>query len=222
MMFRFLRRFKISGSAAKLARNKAYHHFTLLINSNLSQVSHYLSPEPDNLKCKATASLRSSVANLQDIYPAMTVACVEELVIAQYSKYHTNTRCYDINTSDEDFAPGVSAYAEQLMDWEWIFGRTPAFEITLKHKMLDSEEDFLLSLSIHKGLIQHVELLSPYSDPDFEYVASLLASFLVGCKLTYQDVKLCFHISAYKCENTVQSHYFWKTEELLYSFFNLT
>ena len=37
---------KISGSAAKLSRNNGYHHFTLLINSDLNMMSNFLKPTP--------------------------------------------------------------------------------------------------------------------------------------------------------------------------------
>jgi len=213
-------KYKISGSSAKLSRTKAYHHCTLLIGSDLNSVTSLLSPEPENINCRATASLRSSVANLQDAVPELTVDLAKKLVIEQYAAHHRTIRSYDIDTSDESLTPGVQECASQLMDWDWVYGRTPAFEVSLSHPMIDSDNNFGMKLSVLKGVIQQVEFSAPYTDHDFEHVIALTKELLTGCKLKNTDIKRNFDQNMHECENSIQSHYYWTIENLMHSLLN--
>ena len=144
----------------------------------------------------------------------------KKLVIEQYASHHRTIRSYDIDTSDESLTPGVQVYASQLMDWEWVYGRTPAFEVSLSHPMIDSDKNFGMKLSVLKGVVQQVEFSAPYADHDFEYVIALTKEFLTGCRLENTDIKRKFDQNMHECENSLQSHYYWTFESIMYSFLN--
>ncbi|CAH8529673.1 unnamed protein product [Dicrocoelium dendriticum] len=55
---------KISGSASRLGAKVAYHHCTLLCETNLNNLSEVLSPTFKTLRSKSTDSVRSPVANI--------------------------------------------------------------------------------------------------------------------------------------------------------------
>lgn len=56
---------KVSGSAYKLTNEKAYHHGTMLISSNLENLGKYLhSPYFNEIQAKGVASVRSEVTSL--------------------------------------------------------------------------------------------------------------------------------------------------------------
>lgn len=57
---------KVSGAAFKILRNRAYHHGTMLLESNLVNLKKYLdSPIAHEIKSKGVQSVRSSVANIK-------------------------------------------------------------------------------------------------------------------------------------------------------------
>jgi lipoate-protein ligase (EC 6.-.-.-) len=60
---------KVSGSAYKEAKDRGFHHGTLLINANLSRLGDYLNPDPKKLQAKGISSVRSRVANIADFVP---------------------------------------------------------------------------------------------------------------------------------------------------------
>ena len=57
---------KVSGSAYKISRQRALHHGTTLLNSNLQNISELLnSPARSFITARGTESIRSPVANLK-------------------------------------------------------------------------------------------------------------------------------------------------------------
>jgi lipoate-protein ligase A len=55
---------KISGSAFRETKDKAFHHGTLLVNADLEKLGAYLTPPDKKLKSKGVKSVRSRVAIL--------------------------------------------------------------------------------------------------------------------------------------------------------------
>ena len=58
---------KISGSAYRETPDRGFHHGTLLLSADLSRLANYLNPDPKKLASKGIASVRSRVANLNEI-----------------------------------------------------------------------------------------------------------------------------------------------------------
>lgn len=57
---------KVSGSAFKLVNKRAYHHGTMLIDTDLDLLERYLSPTKKQLTGLGTDSVRSKVTRLRD------------------------------------------------------------------------------------------------------------------------------------------------------------
>ncbi|CAF5020457.1 unnamed protein product, partial [Rotaria socialis] len=85
----FLDTFKVTGSASRLERLYAYHHFTLLINSCLNDLRRSLKSE-DQIKItsKATPSVRSSVLNLADRNNSITYEKTIALLIEKFFQWN--------------------------------------------------------------------------------------------------------------------------------------
>jgi lipoate-protein ligase A len=62
---------KISGSAYKEAKDRGFHHGTLLINADLSRLGDYLNPDPKKLQAKGITSVRARVANIAEFVPSV-------------------------------------------------------------------------------------------------------------------------------------------------------
>ena len=76
---------KVSGSAYKLARNRALHHGTTLLNSsNLDVISNYLnSPAKPYITAKGVESVRSPVGNISISNPSF-----EKAVLSEFAALH--------------------------------------------------------------------------------------------------------------------------------------
>jgi lipoate-protein ligase A len=113
---------KISGSAFKIAKDRAYAHGTMLLNADLSDVRNLLQSAKQIKLTHGTESVRSPVANLELDHTTFMRAA------------STAFGCEIPKTVDEDEAlaiPEVRASAESLQTWTWMYGQTPRFQVEL-------------------------------------------------------------------------------------------
>ncbi|CAK8679663.1 unnamed protein product [Clavelina lepadiformis] len=177
-------RHKISGSSSKLGRRSTYHHCTMLLDANKTQVIKTLSAKID-ITCKATSSVRSSVLNLVDADNHLTFDLICNKVVDIYQRKHASSEVYEISTNDEKLLPGVGKYREELSSWEWIFGKTPEF--SLKREFLNEAlGKILIQLHVKKGFIENVEII-PGLD-EMVAITTFLQTRMVGCRFSSQDL----------------------------------
>ena len=145
--------FKISGSAAKLGKYSGYHHCTLLCDVNLDELNKAIIPRMAG-KSRATQSVSSHVINLKDIEPSLDVNEIITSIAQTYKQQNklVNTLCMDVFKRNLN---EIHQIRNQLLDWEWIFGKTSPFTIT-KSVPLPSGTTLKLELKIGSGVINNV------------------------------------------------------------------
>ncbi|XP_050299645.1 lipoyltransferase 1, mitochondrial-like [Anthonomus grandis grandis] len=117
---------KISGTASKLGRTSAYHHCTLLINSNKTNLSLALRNILDcEVKTNASVSVRSKIMNLSEVIPDVTVEGVMKAILLEYASKEIEI----IEEIDENHFPGVGKIREMFESDSWRFLRTPKFTL---------------------------------------------------------------------------------------------
>ncbi|CAF3443374.1 unnamed protein product [Rotaria socialis] len=149
----FLDTFKVTGSASRLERLYAYHHFTLLINSCLNDLRRSLKSE-DQIKItsKATPSVRSSVLNLADRNNSITYEKTIALLIEKFFQWNNEK-----NTTSCDYIDPL-LYYEQMKDFEnelksqkFLYQATPPFVYTVEHEKQPIE------ISVSNGIITDIK-----------------------------------------------------------------
>jgi len=183
---------KISGSAFKETKDRAFHHGTLLIDADLSKLSNYLNPDRKKLESKGIKSVRSRVSNLTTINPSISHEGLSKAIISEFFA-HYGAEC-EIEILDNQFLSTVdklNTYYNTLKDWDWCFGQTPKFN----HKM---EERFSwggieVHIDSHKGLITEAKIYSDSLHPDMvdRLTRSLIGKFYTpdGVELAVNNVK---------------------------------
>lgn len=196
---------KISGTAAKLGQPNAYHHCTLLVNSNKLHLGESLAKDNAEVISKATASVPSPIKNLTDVN--RTVNTQQLLSAIGYEFLRTPaTQLTDggrdllmkqlgfqlINPTEKWF-PGISELRENFASWDWRIGKTPKFSVQ-KAIQLKSEsgeqqqqqqqqpqQEMKVKVDVEKGLIQEISLLVPGQEP-IPVVSSLVGKpYLEDC-----------------------------------------
>ncbi|KAM3727847.1 Lipoyltransferase 1 [Dirofilaria immitis] len=125
---------KISGTAARFVRQKAYHHLTLLVNVDIATLKRSLSsPFNETLLTNATRSVQApAIGYLAQEIPDVTIEEVQNVITESFKKQYLLTEVSTLSniTNDQQF-PGVLGYEKELRNWEWIYGRTPQFTLPL-------------------------------------------------------------------------------------------
>lgn len=129
----FLDSYKVTGSASRLQRLYAYHHFTLLLNADLNHLRRTLkSPDQMNITSKATASVRSSVLNLSQRNSSINYETVIELLSKSFFEWNNET-----NTSNYEFIDPllhngkIQEFEKELKSDGFLYQATPPFIYTI-------------------------------------------------------------------------------------------
>jgi lipoate-protein ligase A len=150
---------KISGSASKYSSGKVMHHGTLLIDADLDALDYFLTALDYNsgqLKSLGTASVRSSVINLNELEPFLNHESVCQAIINKSQDFFgKQTEISIISLSDMKKIDEVVEYRSKIMNWNWLYGSTPAFSVTSVVKL--SGIDTVCSFAVKKGIIREIQ-----------------------------------------------------------------
>lgn len=133
--------FKVSGSAYKIIQHRAYHHGTMLISSDLSQLGRNLHSDSPNIETKGVESFRSPVTTLNRYLPpgraeldhddfVDAVVAEMEKVYASPEKPATMTVIDEQEVTESKVWSGV----QELKSWDWTYGQSPEFTNVLDLK----------------------------------------------------------------------------------------
>ena len=137
---------KISGTAAKLTRDKSYHHCTLLDNAERKNLTNALkNPHTEIIKTNATKSVRSPVDNLLSAASDITIDKVEKALADNFKPDN------DIEYVNEEF---LKNQENEFLTWDWIFGKTPKFSI--QESFCIDNEEINIDITITKGHITSI------------------------------------------------------------------
>lgn len=123
--------FKVSGSAYKLTSRRAYHHGTMLIDTDIEMLKGALKVDKDRLITKGVASVPSPVTNLRAYSYTIDHQQFCEAVIEEFFEAYNHGNAVeptvfaknDLSNLPED----VVKSREELTSWDWIYGQTPEF-----------------------------------------------------------------------------------------------
>ncbi|KAJ3740829.1 Lipoyltransferase and lipoate-protein ligase [Lentinula detonsa] len=120
---------KICWSAYKIVSQRAYHHGTMLISTQLDTLGDLLHNTKDTMETKGVASVRSPVRNLQQFKPTVTHEAFVDAVIHEFREEYEVRAVNDVdNCKDIEY---IQNGILELPSWDWAYGQTPEFTYTV-------------------------------------------------------------------------------------------
>ncbi|KAJ3189107.1 Biotin/lipoate A/B protein ligase [Gaertneriomyces sp. JEL0708] len=157
---------KVSGSAYKLVNARAYHHGTMLIDSDLHALGQYLRAPAKNLVSKGVESVRSSVTRLREHSFTVDHMSFCEAAVHEFCRFHGHKSSGPLSAAMDSAVvryvtsdtasnnPEIRTYEEELRSWEWIYGQTPDFTHRLNWSADASSTTALdIVMKMHRGII---------------------------------------------------------------------
>ncbi|CAN8072375.1 unnamed protein product [Agarophyton chilense] len=139
---------KVSGAAYRITGSRAYHHGTLLVNSDLAQLSRVLrSPLRDEVHASGASSVRSKVTNISMHLNVTTT----QLMKAVATRFAGNENIVEVNPFQLE---GFQKERDELSSHAWVYGQTPRFHCDVQ---VDSDKRIILYAK-KGGIVQDVEL----------------------------------------------------------------
>ncbi|CAG9536933.1 unnamed protein product [Cercopithifilaria johnstoni] len=185
---------KISGTAARIVRQLAYHHLTLLVNVDVAVLKRSLSsPFRETMLTNATRSVQApAIGCLAHEIPDITVEKAQNVVMDSFKRQYLHTEVITLSNvmNDQQF-PGVLEYEKELRNWEWIYGRTPQFTLPLYNDRIRVEHGVIT------GSLKNQKLVGSRLPQD---VIQTYLGFAVKPILGTDTTKYLAELKAYLCE----------------------
>jgi lipoate-protein ligase A len=152
---------KISGNAQFATPTRMFSHGTLLLDSDLDDVTAALRPKPGKVESKGVKSIRSRVANIVEFLDApLTVGELRERILERIFGTRDRTRIPTLELTDADWDAVQELVARKYGTWEWNFGENPACNIQRARRFPAGEID--ARIDVQRGRIAAVRLFGDY------------------------------------------------------------
>ncbi|MDR3602338.1 MAG: lipoate--protein ligase [Desulfosporosinus sp.] len=162
---------KFSGNAFYYEQDKAYHHGTILVDVDIHKLSTYLHVSNEKIASKGVDSIQARVGNLSMFQPSITIAKVKEALIESFQDLYGESTEPQMFVSDSTY--DLQALYQKYSSWEWLYGKTPNFDIVFETRF--SWGGIELGLALNHGLIVETKIYSDAMDSHLiEEVASVL------------------------------------------------
>lgn len=145
---------KVSGSAYRIVRHRAYHHGTMLLDSDLSKLDELLvSPLDERMRQggAAISSVVSPVCNIgkmNEPSPILNHELFSKLLGETFKKLHPEqVREVEITENDLVSYPEVTKVAEQLKTDSWTFDKSPPYTLCLPRADISVEDGIIVDSS---------------------------------------------------------------------------
>jgi lipoate-protein ligase A len=173
---------KFSGNAFFSSRGYCYHHGTLLLDVDMSNLSRYLNVSHAKLQSKGVNSVRSRVTNLKELAPAITIASLQDALIEAFGEIYGGTPqpfpSERLNRED------IEKYGEKYASWEWRLGRMLPF--TVEYNRRFAWGDLTFQFCVEGGVIQEAIAYSDGMETNF---IQAIGGALNGVIFSFSEIK---------------------------------
>lgn len=187
---------KISGTAAKLGKDSAYHHCTVLVDVNECVLHDALNSQAEGVESRATQSVRVPVRNLAAVDPNVDIKLLQEAVGWQFLRTNIDgddegpqvaarQRGFQNIRPDNNWFPGLDKLRQEFHGQHWIFGKTPKFKVSKRFPIPSAllasvtcadDPELVLELEVIQGRVQDVRVQLPQGllDPELVDLSEVL------------------------------------------------
>jgi lipoate---protein ligase len=175
---------KISGNAQFATPDRMFSHGTLLLDSNLDDVTAALRPRPGKVESKGVKSIRSRVANISEFLSApLDVTELREKILEGIFGTRDRARIPTLALGDSDWEGVRELHDRKYGTWKWNYGENPPSNVQRAKRFPAGEID--ARLDVHEGHLAGVRIFGDFMGR--EDIANLEAR-LVGIPYTKEAV----------------------------------
>src|SRR6185437_4954606 len=152
---------KISGNAQFATAGRMFSHGTLLLDSNLDDVTAALRPKPGKVESKGVKSIRSRVANIAEfLREPISVTELRDRLLERIFGTHDSARVPSLTLGDSDWRAAHELLERRYGNWSWNFGEDPPSNVQRTQRFPAGEID--ARLDVHGGRITAARFFGDY------------------------------------------------------------
>ncbi|MGJ7044855.1 lipoate--protein ligase [Thermoanaerobacterium thermosulfurigenes] len=174
---------KISGNAQYYYKNRILHHGTLLVSSNMADLSAALKVRPIKFEDKGVKSVSKRVTNINEhLEKPIDIEEFINLIMDDIRLTTGGSGLYEF--TDENIRNIEKLRDEKYNTWEWNFGMSPDYN--LKNEKKFSGGTVEVNLNVSDGIIRDIKI---YGDFFGKKDVKDIEEILKGVKHSENDVK---------------------------------
>ena len=150
---------KVSGNAQVVRGERMFSHGTLLLDSNLDDVTRALKPKPGKVESKGIQSVRSRVANISEFLAAPLA--MDDFRAALLAHLFPGGGPVPVHEFSVDDRRRVEELANtKYRTWDWNYGESPPFNLQRTQRFPSGEVD--VRLDVVDGIIKTVRVFGDF------------------------------------------------------------
>ena len=137
---------KFSGNAMYAKNGRMTAHGTIKFKSDLEEVTRALKPNKAKIESKGIKSVRSRVTNIEpyvdEQYKNLSTEEFRDLILLEIFGVEKREDVKEYHLTEEDWQKVYAIREERFGNWDWNYGKSPAFDIKESHKFPFGLVDF--------------------------------------------------------------------------------
>jgi lipoate---protein ligase len=143
---------KISGNAQFATAGRMFSHGTLLLDSNLDDVTATLKPKPGKVESKGVKSIRSRVANISEfLSEPISVDELRDRILERIFATRDRALIPSLVINAADWQAARELVERRYGNWNWNYGENPPSNVQRAQRFPAGEID--VRLDVHGGRI---------------------------------------------------------------------
>ncbi|MBU0906011.1 MAG: lipoate--protein ligase [Firmicutes bacterium] len=150
---------KISGNAQFSTKGRMFSHGTLMFDTEIEAVVSALKVRKDKIESKGIKSIRSRVANIMEFIEE-PISIDEFRLKLLHSIFGGEEEVKTIELTEEDWANIHALSKERYANWEWNYGKSPAFNMSHSERFPVGGID--VRLQVKNGVIEDAHIYGDF------------------------------------------------------------
>lgn len=129
---------KFSGNAMYATNGRMFAHGTIMFDSDINEVVNALKVRKDKIESKGIKSIRSRVTNIKPFLPKekqdMTTEEFRQEILLKIFGVDSVEDVKTYELTEEDWGKINEISDKYYRNWDWNYGKSPAFDIERRHR----------------------------------------------------------------------------------------
>lgn len=150
---------KISGNAQFSTKGRMFSHGTLMFDTEIEAVVSALKVRKDKIESKGIKSIRSRVANIMEFIEE-PISIDDFRIKLLHSIFGGEEEVKTIELTEEDWTNIHALSKERYANWEWNYGKSPAFNMSHSERFPVGGID--VRLQVKNGVIEDAHIYGDF------------------------------------------------------------
>ncbi|MGM0603189.1 MAG: lipoate--protein ligase [Bacillota bacterium] len=172
---------KFSGNAFYFGSKKAYHHGTILLDTDIKSLVEYLQVSKEKIISKGIESVRSRVVNLKEINDKINLDLLKEELEKSFADIYADPK--EILHYVPSEMGEIAELYKKYSSWDWRYGETTEFDIIFSNRFDWGEVE--IALNSVNAVVENAKVYSDAMEAD---LFADLGPELEGVRFTKENI----------------------------------